>query len=104
LAASFPYARSEEGTAAPFIRDARIHHRCIAMISALAMLALLNGIAGFIILAVGWIACRLFGFWVNKRIGGVTGDVLGACSELIETMTLFYCAMLGKTISGPYFF
>jgi adenosylcobinamide-GDP ribazoletransferase len=100
MAASFPYAREEDGTAAPFVRDARFCHRCAAMILGLLLLALVNGIAGLMIFAVGWIACRLFGFWSYKRIGGVTGDVLGACSELIETIILFLCAMLEKKIMG----
>jgi adenosylcobinamide-GDP ribazoletransferase len=104
LATTLPYARAEEGIAAPFVRGARFHHRCIAITSALAMLALLNGLAGLIMVAVGWIACKGFGLWSKKRIGGVTGDVLGACSELIETLTLFLCALLGKTITGLYFF
>jgi adenosylcobinamide-GDP ribazoletransferase len=104
LATTLPYARTEEGTAAPFVRDARFLHRFTALVTALAMLALLNGLAGLMMFAVSWIACRAFGFWSKRRIGGVTGDVLGACSELVETMTLFLCAMFGKTIAGLNFF
>ncbi len=104
LAASLPYARAEGGIAAPFIRDAKFLHRAVALASALVMLMLLNGLAGLIILAVGWIACGALGLWAKKRIGGVTGDILGACSEIIETMTFFLCAFWGRTIAGMSFF
>jgi adenosylcobinamide-GDP ribazoletransferase len=104
LAASFPYARAEGGTAAPFIRDSRVYHRIAALVSALALLAVVNGFAGMILFAVGWIVSRLLGFWSLKRTGGVTGDVLGACSEIVETTALFLCASLGKRILDLYFY
>jgi cobalamin 5'-phosphate synthase/cobalamin synthase len=97
MAVSFPYAREEGGTGAPFIRDARAHHRFAALGIACAMLVFLNGpVIGFIIPGVAWGVCRLLGLWSYKRIKGVTGDLLGACSELIETLTLFLCALFWR--------
>jgi adenosylcobinamide-GDP ribazoletransferase len=102
LACSHPYARLEKGTGAPFIRDARPRDRIFAAIFGIVFLILLNGLIGIAIFIFGWISCRLIGLWSNKRIGGITGDVLGACSELVETMTFFLCALLGQGFSGWY--
>jgi adenosylcobinamide-GDP ribazoletransferase len=104
LATSFPYARSDEGTGAPFIRNARLHHRIIAYVLTLTLLGIFNGPAGLVCLVLGWMACRLLGFWSNKRIKGITGDVLGACSELIETFVLFLFATFGKKLMESSFF
>jgi adenosylcobinamide-GDP ribazoletransferase len=103
LASTLPYARIGNGTAAPFIHGSRPRDRFITMILTISMLSLINGLAGIAISILGWIVCRFLGLWSKKRIGGVTGDVLGACSELIETMTFFICAMLGQRIQGLYF-
>jgi cobalamin synthase len=37
---------------------------------------------------------RLFGFWCRRRVGGITGDLLGAGSVLTETAVLFIGAVL----------
>ena len=98
-AATLPYARSNDGTGAPFVRNARGIHRIIAVSCATGFLFLLNGIAGFFGLIVGWIVCGLFGLWCKKRIGGITGDTLGACSEIVETVVL--CAFTLAEIKAP---
>jgi adenosylcobinamide-GDP ribazoletransferase len=103
LACSYPYARSEKGTAAPFVQDARPVDRIVALVCAAGALLFLNGFVGIALFTIGWIACRLLGHWSKKRIGGITGDVLGAGSELIETMTFFLCALPGKELSRWYF-
>ena len=33
-------------------------------------------------------AATLIGWWSNRRLGGVTGDVFGAAIELAETLAL----------------
>ena len=33
-------------------------------------------------------AAILIGWWSNRRLGGVTGDVFGAAIELAETLAL----------------
>jgi len=95
LAVSLPYARSEGGTADPFVNGARLSHRFGALIVSIILLIAFSGIPGLILLAVGLVACRLLGIWSRHRVGGVTGDVLGACSELVETGLLFSSAMTG---------
>jgi adenosylcobinamide-GDP ribazoletransferase len=100
MAATYPNAR-EEGIAAPFMKDVRPYHRIIALASAAWMLLVFQGLPGFFLLAIGFIICKLLGFWSSKRINGVTGDVLGACSELVETIVfLCFAAFQGKLTHG----
>jgi adenosylcobinamide-GDP ribazoletransferase len=83
-----PYAR-QTGTAASFVQGATTRHRLIALVSAGVIAILLKGILGLIYLSLAWIAAFLFGAYCRKRVGGITGDLLGATSELTETLILF---------------
>jgi cobalamin synthase len=41
----------------------------------------------------------LFGLFFKRRIGGVTGDIMGAACELVEVITLLVmCALFCKGI------
>ncbi|MEE9239676.1 MAG: adenosylcobinamide-GDP ribazoletransferase [bacterium] len=93
LAAWLPYARPEGGTAASIVQGARPFHRICALISALIMVLILGGPAGVLALGAGWVACRGFGWWCRRRLGGVTGDLLGAGSEIVETLILVIYAL-----------
>ncbi len=96
LAACLPYARPEGGTGASIIQGARRSHRIWALLAALIMLAVLGGQAGVLALGAGWAACRGFGWWCRRRLGGVTGDLLGAGSEIVETLILVIFALAGR--------
>ena len=91
LAVSQPYARAEGGTAAGFVRGATVRH----VVGALAMAVILlwplpcGGLA-LAALLLGLLLERWFGIRCLRRLGGVTGDLLGACSELIETAVLAF--------------
>ncbi len=96
LAVWLPYARPEGGTGDSIVRGARPIHRTWALLSALIMLLTLGGYAGVLALGAGWAACRGFGWWCNRRVGGVTGDLLGAGSEIVETLILALFAIPGR--------
>lgn len=98
LAACLPYARREGGTAGPFVDKARPSHRLIALVSALLLVMAFKGLSGALVLFFGWALCRLLGVWFLKRVGGVTGDLLGACCELVETGILMACAVGGTAL------
>ena len=94
LSVALPYAR-DEGTGAALVRGGHRSERlavalATAVVAALAC-ARLRGVlalaaAALVVLAVGRIA--------QRRIGGVTGDVLGAAIELAE------CAALVGLLAG----
>lgn len=100
LAASLPYARAEGGTAAPFVTGARPWHRVVAFILVMAVCVGACGPAGAGAPLVGWMVMRFFRRRWRKRIGGVTGDLLGAGSELVETALLFIAAAAGPELGN----
>ena len=96
LAAAHPYARKEEGTGSPFIANATTRHATRALGEAAICLALTCPPfwAWPLILAGAWGLTRLFGLWCMRRVEGVTGDLLGACSEMTELLVLLAGAIL----------
>jgi adenosylcobinamide-GDP ribazoletransferase len=100
LAVRLPYARQENGTGAPFVREARTSHLLAAYILAMILLLSLFGPLGAGVLMVGWLVSQGFKIWSMRRIGGVTGDVLGACSEVVETVILVLAAALAESLQS----
>lgn len=99
LAARMPYARSEGGTATAFVEDAGWPHFFIALISGVSLLfALLGGqFMPSAMLLAGAVVALLFIAWLSHhKIGGITGDVLGACSELVEAAVWLAAALWVK--------
>jgi len=92
LTTSLPYARPEGGTAEAFVSQAKPIHRWISLLTAAIFIWLLFNGSGLILLLVGEITRIAFGYHCRRRFGGVTGDLLGACSEIVETVVLFRLA------------
>ena len=89
LASLLPYARSEGGTAAGFVEGAGSRHASVTfLLSIIILFALMKAVllpAGTALLAAA--AGALFtAFFSLKKIKGVTGDVLGASSEITEML------------------
>ncbi len=101
LTACMPYAR-EDGTAAAFVRGSGIKHRLVALVFASTILYFIFNIAGLILMVIGLIFCRLFGLWCLKRVGGITGDLLGTSCELTETL-ICYLAIFYEIGFSAYF-
>ena len=99
LAVCLPYARSEGGTASPFVEGAKSVHLVWAFILSLLLVMGFNGVAGGILLLAGLILCALLGWWFFRRLNGVTGDLLGAASEMIETSLLLFAALFTQFLS-----
>jgi adenosylcobinamide-GDP ribazoletransferase len=90
LAVAMPYARTEGGTGAPFVREARPRHLAGAV--ALGLLASLMVPGSWSLRAYAFLIAAsvtgIYGAYCRRRVGGVTGDILGANSELVETTVL----------------
>lgn len=81
-----PYARAE-GTGRAFNGEARAWQVAIAtVLLGLALAAV--GPRLFVPAAGALAAATLFGLWLRRRLGGLTGDVYGASIELAEVVTL----------------
>jgi adenosylcobinamide-GDP ribazoletransferase len=91
----FPYARADGGLATVF----RSSGRKAALLTVWGMVVLfLAGwlVAqgpGLVIAAAALGLALLLGWYVHRRIGGYTGDTLGATSELCETVALLVAAL-----------
>jgi len=88
LAVFCPYARPEGGTGASFVEHAG--EREFLMSTGFALLAalMLFGMQGvFLFFLVGLLGMGLMKYFLN-RLGGVTGDILGASCEIVEVAVL----------------
>lgn len=97
LAIQHDYARPEGGTAANFITGATKAQWNPAAISTLALVTIFGGFAlrPIIVALLTLLIGRGFGRICRNRVGGMTGDLLGAASEITETSFLMLAAMLG---------
>ena len=96
LAATLPYARPGAGTAGPFVNGSSGRRRFAAVLSGLVLSAAWGGV-GLICIAAAWGLTRLFARHCRKIFGGVTGDLLGALNEILETGLLLSLAALPET-------
>jgi len=90
LASRYPYARLTDGTGAPFIKNANKQHAQLATtISTITLIIIFRAFwTPITAISLGWIISIIFGAWSRRRIGGTTGDIIGAGSELTETAIL----------------
>ena len=93
LAASQPYARPEGGTGAAVTGGGSWPGMTVGWLLALAICAL-AGWAGVAGLALSAAVVLVFGRWCRVRYGGVTGDLLGAHSEVSMIVVLFFLALI----------
>jgi adenosylcobinamide-GDP ribazoletransferase len=83
----FPYARAE-GKAMAYTRG--INGKILLSAGAVALAcSLVAGIKGALVLAAVSLAVVLFNKMIKNKIGGITGDTLGASAELAELSALF---------------
>lgn len=84
LAVTSPYARPEGGTGGAFVAHAGLREFALATVTVTVAAGVLFGLAGLVLLVLlgllllGW---RSYGL---AKLGGVTGDVLGAACEWTE--------------------
>lgn len=88
LAFGFTYARSCPGTGLAFTRFAGKREYVIATLITAAVSLGLFRLYGVIILLVIALFTLLFGLFFQRRLGGVTGDIMGAACEINEVVTL----------------
>jgi adenosylcobinamide-GDP ribazoletransferase len=87
LSASLPYAREAAGTGAPFVNGAGARHKLGGWLIAAILVAPVGPLA-LLAPVIGYITVKVLGRVCLKRLGGVTGDLLGAACEITETLLL----------------
>ncbi|MBN1363270.1 MAG: adenosylcobinamide-GDP ribazoletransferase [Syntrophaceae bacterium] len=89
-----PYARNE-GKAELFIKYARKKDIIIGGVFTIILFSALFGLKGIMIFFVSLIPALLFICYAKARIGGMTGDTIGAVSEITEVSVLFSILTVG---------
>lgn len=93
LAYLSPYARSE-GLGRPFVGSLTGGGLAVALLSTVVIAAWAVGWYGIFIVIMTSLLTWLWSGWFVKRIGGVTGDVIGALNEVLEVMVLLVLVAL----------
>jgi adenosylcobinamide-GDP ribazoletransferase len=92
----FPYARTE-GKAKIFIQGANLRIVILAgAITLLCVFALWRLQGALVAVLITLITC-ITGKFISNKIGGITGDTLGATNEIIEITTLFIIIIMEGT-------
>ncbi|MCC6159633.1 MAG: adenosylcobinamide-GDP ribazoletransferase [Deltaproteobacteria bacterium] len=60
------------------------------------------GLAGFVTLVAALVLSELWGRYCRRRIGGITGDALGAVNVAVEVFTLVGCALRFPATVSPW--
>lgn len=90
----YPYAREGEGLGRKFIERLNIREGFISTAITLLISTLIFRFRTLILIPI--VCCILvgFNFYFYKRIGGITGDTLGALNELMEVLILVLTSIL----------
>ncbi|UJS21272.1 MAG: adenosylcobinamide-GDP ribazoletransferase [Candidatus Brocadia sp.] len=90
------YARNESGTGSFITKDTTRIQVIFLSVFPVVLFWYFFGLGGFFIFAImliftlGWI------WYIKKKIGGMTGDTLGATNEIAELVFLLSLLLLGK--------
>lgn len=94
----FPYAR-QEGKAKTFVRGMNREIFILATLIALVSVWLVWNLKGIFILFIAAAFTWAFGKIVRDKIGGLTGDTVGALNEIMEvTLLLSICLTKGMRV------
>jgi adenosylcobinamide-GDP ribazoletransferase len=88
LALALPYARPGSGSGLVLTERAARAALVIGLVLALVLAVVVLGLRGLALAAGAALACLAVGLVARQRLGGVTGDVLGASAELATTAAL----------------
>jgi len=101
LAAYCRYLRPNGGTGAVFVDKIGEREVLIATVTLIAAALALFGVKGVFVVFLLGLAAMLLQRYFQRRLGGVTGDVLGAATEVVEVLTLLFVLALFQTGGAP---
>jgi adenosylcobinamide-GDP ribazoletransferase len=88
LALALPYARPGSGSGLVLTERAARASLAVGIVLAVGISVAALGLRGLALAAGAGLACLVVGVVARRRLGGVTGDVLGASAELATTAAL----------------
>lgn len=89
----FPYAR-QQGKAKIFIQSISRNKFVISTVIALCAAAVIWRLKGTLVFAISVVCVYIINRFINKKLGGITGDTLGAVNEITELIVLFCILVL----------
>jgi adenosylcobinamide-GDP ribazoletransferase len=93
-ASRYKYARQETGTGQVFTKESDQQGFLKASILPILLCIVLMGAKGVWLVMMVFFTTVALGTYLNKRIGGMTGDSLGAVNEIIEVTVLLYSLII----------
>lgn len=87
-AALSTYARDEKGTGQIIVKNINLKHVLLCSFVPGILIFLFCGIKGIIVFFIALVIGILFTSYVKRKIGGMTGDTLGAINEVGELTVL----------------
>lgn len=87
--AAFTYAR-ETGLASMFTRGLQKSDTVLLLASGAFIAVLAAGLAGVLLFSLAILVAVAVFTWCQKRLGGYTGDILGAVNELVEIACMVF--------------
>ncbi len=94
-AAKYPYARMEGGTAS-FTSYVGYREIVFNSLTIIILTTAIMKLRGFILLGLVLLGIYLMGKYIFRKLGGITGDTLGAMSEAAEVLTLIISFIIFK--------
>jgi len=99
-----PYARAEGGTGSAFVKGTGLAESLVLGLIPLGLTGFLLGWPGALAAGAAALAALLVLLWWRAKLGGVTGDTMGALGELFEiAFVLSALVLLPAGTSGPPF-
>ena len=89
-----PYARPGGGLAKPFTENLGVREIILSLATALAIALLVMGIHGIVVFVGIGLFSLGYRYFFIKKLGGVTGDILGGANELAELLCLLLVVIL----------
>jgi adenosylcobinamide-GDP ribazoletransferase len=89
---ALPYARAEGGSGSALTGSAGRISRLLGIGLGIVLAVAALGLRGLALAGAAAVAAALVGLIANRRLGGVTGDVLGTATELATTLALVAAA------------
>ncbi len=94
------YARSGPGLARPFIEHLSWREVAWSSLTSVLILFITFGASGFIVFAILGLVSFLCLWYFRMKLGGVTGDCLGAVGELVEVTFLLSVLAVQNMVYG----